>query len=933
MALTAGTRVGVYEIRSLLGVGGMGEVYLARDTRLQRDVAVKVLPDEFAGDATRLARFDREARLLAALNHPNVAAIYGVEGTAGVPAIVMELVDGETLAERLAKGCMQVEEALPVAQQVCEGLEYAHERGIVHRDLKPANVKVTANGKVKLLDFGLARACAGESAREPSSAVSQAITLEHGGTRDGVILGTAAYMSPEQARGKPVDRRADIWAFGCLLYEMLAGRRAFHGETVTDVLAAVVRAEPDWSRLPGNTPPAIRALLERCLRKDPQRRQQSAGDARVAIEEAGERVLESTEVAPGPPPTVWRRLLPWVAGALFGAVLMSALTSGRAPSAPMHFRAVTNFAGVQDYPALSPDGRSVAFISNRDGRYDVYVGLVSGGRLVQVTNDANVEARPCWSPDGGTIAYARLNDSGLWDVWQVPALGGTSRRLVLNASDPTWSSDGRSLAYLNGATGTIWASDASGQNSRGLTKPLPPPFMLAKEPRFSPDGREVAFTARWLGPYGELDVVEVASGRVRQITHDNALAMSPAWSPDGGHIYFASSRGGTLNIWKIAREGGNPEQVTAGQGDDVHPDISADGGRIVSDAPRDLGHRRGGPGGASRCIASAGADHRPGSEPGGSRVLARRHANRLLLAAEGRGEGGGLDRSGRRFGGSPSDPGRPHQHLPPMGHGQPPRGLPVHFTGWVPRASPDVGLRRRPRDDVRDQLRVRLRPRSRRATALSRRAAEALDFRRGAPREESCGIFSPEREGMAHAVVGGRSVHRLCRPAGERGRSERRTLGRGARKLSAPGGAWVGGVVRVRPREHDRLSRGQGRSDRDALEGRMGREGSFAARPAPARLHDLGGNGHELLRPRARRPAPRHQRAGRAAGDDRHAREPPLKGRAGRRPPPWGEQAGVAVAEGHAGCTGKGQLPEPLPVNPASAFQTGASACRASWFA
>jgi eukaryotic-like serine/threonine-protein kinase len=255
MALKVGTKIGPYDIAGPIGVGGMGEVYRARDTKLNRDVALKVLPSAFASDAERMGRFQREAHLLASLNHPNIAAIYGLEESGGLRALVMELVEGQTLAERVALGPMAVDEALPMARQIAEALEYAHEKGIVHRDLKPANVKITPEGNVKVLDFGLAKAAEG-TATMVSPADSPTLTMA--ATQAGVILGTAAYMSPEQAKGKTVDKRGDIWAFGCVLYEMLTGQRAFKGETVTDTVAAVLRAEPEWNELPASTPAPIR---------------------------------------------------------------------------------------------------------------------------------------------------------------------------------------------------------------------------------------------------------------------------------------------------------------------------------------------------------------------------------------------------------------------------------------------------------------------------------------------------------------------------------------------------------------------------------------------------------------------------------------------------------------------------------------------------
>jgi len=296
MPISSGTRLGSYEVVAQIGAGGMGEVYQAHDTTLGRDVAIKVVPEAFAHDSERLSRFQREAKMLAALNHPNIATIYGLEHSNGTHFLIMELVSGETLSERVKReGNVPVEEALKVAVQIAEALEAAHEKGIIHRDLKPANVKVTPEGKVKVLDFGLAKAFAGDVA---DSNPSQSPTLSAVATMQGVLLGTAAYMSPEQARGKAVDRRTDIWAFGCVLYELLTGKQAFAGDDITDILAAVVRAEPNWHALPAAAPLKIRDLLRRCLQKDKTQRLQAAGDARIEIQEALTAPASAEPVAP-----------------------------------------------------------------------------------------------------------------------------------------------------------------------------------------------------------------------------------------------------------------------------------------------------------------------------------------------------------------------------------------------------------------------------------------------------------------------------------------------------------------------------------------------------------------------------------------------------------------------------------------------------------
>ena len=283
VATLTSRRIGVYQVLAPLGAGGMGEVYRARDTKLGRDVAIKILPAAFTAEPTRLARFEREARTLAALNHPNIGAIYGLEYVDGIPALVLELVEGPTLAERLTKGPLPMAEALTIAREIAEGLEAAHEKGIIHRDLKPANIKVTPDGSVKVLDFGLAKIVTIDG---PCEDLSQSPTVTVGGTQENTVLGTAAYMSPEQARGRPVDKRTDIWAFGCVLCELLTGRETFSGETIADILASILEREPDWSALPESTPPSIRRLLQRCLDKEPKRRLRDIGDARMEIEHA-----------------------------------------------------------------------------------------------------------------------------------------------------------------------------------------------------------------------------------------------------------------------------------------------------------------------------------------------------------------------------------------------------------------------------------------------------------------------------------------------------------------------------------------------------------------------------------------------------------------------------------------------------------------------
>jgi tRNA A-37 threonylcarbamoyl transferase component Bud32 len=436
MALSAGTLLGPYEVLAALGAGGMGEVYRAKDTKLGREVAIKVLPGEVARDPERLARFEREAKLLASLNHPNIAQVYGFESTTLPDSstshfLAMELVDGEDLADRL-KRPIPVDETIELARQVATALEEAHEKGIVHRDLKPANVKVTPDGKIKVLDFGLAKAWAGDGAVGASSEeLSQSPTLTRTGTQAGVILGTAGYMSPEQARGRPVDKRADIWAFGVVLYEMLSGRRLFEGETVTDVLASVVKHPIDWGALPSGTPSALRRLLERCLERDPRKRLRDIGDARIEIEGA-----PHASVAAGPrAPSRWpsgRIVAAATATLLLGLVAGGVAMRGTRPGLPRPSGKAWHFAvdvgpglylneAFDPSIALPPDGTMLA--------YSVYGGLLA--QELRPRRMDELEAHPLpgtrrannlfFSPDGQWLAYVTFPDDRLF---KVPVEGG-----------------------------------------------------------------------------------------------------------------------------------------------------------------------------------------------------------------------------------------------------------------------------------------------------------------------------------------------------------------------------------------------------------------------------------------------------------------------------------------------------------------------------
>ena len=392
MALPSGTRIGVYEILAQIGVGGMGEVYRARDTKLGRDVAIKILPELFAADPDRLTRFEREARTLAALNHPNIAHIHGLEQQGRLQALVMELVDGEDLAHRLSRGAIPLPEALPIARQIAEALEAAHEQGIIHRDLKPANIKVKDDGTVRVLDFGLAKALTPDGVASADGMNSPTLTAR--ATQMGFILGTAAYMAPEQARGKVVDRRADIWSFGVVLVELLTGEQAFKGEDVSEVLAKVIERDPDLSRLPPAVPASLRTLLARCLAKDPKQRLRDIGEARIAIDEAqreltgqstssGALSAPAAPIAARPAASAWRRARhgrsPWRRWLRSCGCLRAIAVLRTSAGAAVRRLQIALPQGVELYTAvgaavsLAPDGSSLAIVGVRNGVRQVFL--------------------------------------------------------------------------------------------------------------------------------------------------------------------------------------------------------------------------------------------------------------------------------------------------------------------------------------------------------------------------------------------------------------------------------------------------------------------------------------------------------------------------------------------------------------------------------
>ena len=591
MSLAPGTRIGPYEIVSIVGAGGMGEVYRARDTTLNRDVAIKVLLPAVTADPDRLSRFSREARVLASLNHPHIAQIYGLEDAGGVPALVLEMVEGPTLADRIAHGAIPIGEALQIAAQVAEALEAAHDQGIIHRDLKPANVKVREDGTVKVLDFGLAKALDPSRSSGPDLMNSPTVSLN--ATQVGLILGTAAYMSPEQTKGSAVDTRADLWAFGAVLYEMLTGRRVFGGDDVSEILAHVLMEEPDWNALPARTPLPIRRLLRRCLEKDRKRRLDSAAAARFEVEDAMTAAGDNANGVADSRAT-WRRVLPWAVAGTLGVSLGLALFVGNpqtvAPPAPVRVDVALGvdaaLATVDRGTAaiLSPNGQVFAFVAQRrSGAASLYVRRLDELKATLLAGTEGAHS-PFFSPDGEWIAFfadAKLKKialsggapvtlcdtpdakGGTWGVdgWIVfaPFFPGTDRAGLLRVSS-------------TGGTPTPLTSLAEGEVAHGWPQVLPSGTALLYTGHSSRTNWDDATLVMQPLPTGPRKIIHrggssgryLSSGHIAyihtgkifavpfdlkrlEVTGPPILALdSVASNPNGGSAQFAASETGTV---------------------------------------------------------------------------------------------------------------------------------------------------------------------------------------------------------------------------------------------------------------------------------------------------------------------------------------------------------------------------------------------------
>jgi len=578
MPLTAGARLGPYEVTAPLGAGGMGEVYRARDTRLGREVAVKVLPSHLAESAERRDRFEREARAVAALSHPNILALHDVGREGDTAYAVTELLEGATLRERLRDGPLPLRKATEYATQVALGLAAAHAQGIVHRDLKPDNVFVTTDGRVKILDFGLAR-----QVREALASGSQTSSPTAApGTEPGALLGTVGYMSPEQARGGEADARSDIFAFGCLLREMLTGRRAFQRDSAAETLAAIIREEPEplAATLP-DLPPALERIVGHCLEKSPDERFQSARDLAFDLQSLSTASSSTAPSRPGPVRPLRGR---WLAATLALVAAGLGFLAGRGAresprpgaSGAASFALVTDQPGVESDPALAPDGKSVVYVAEVDGQYDLFLLRVGGRNPTPLTPDSPVDDwQPTLSPDGERIAFRSERDGG--GIFLMDLTGESVRRVSDFGFDPSFSPDGREIVVgtvgfqfpmERSGRGALWAIDVASGRKREVARPSD-----AVQPAWSPHGTRIAYWGLRKDS-GQRDIFtaaadgsELESGGVA-VTDDPALDWSPAWAPDGRHLYFGSNRGGTMSLWRVAideasgRALGAPEAIT-----------------------------------------------------------------------------------------------------------------------------------------------------------------------------------------------------------------------------------------------------------------------------------------------------------------------------------------------------------------------------------
>jgi len=585
MPIQSGTHVGPYEIISAIRAGGMGEVYRAHDPKLGRDVAIKVLPSSFSSDPDRLRRFEQEARAAAALNHPNILAVHQMGTYEGAPYLVSELLEGSTLREQLGRGPMPLRKVIDYGVQIARGLAAAHDKGIVHRDLKPENLFVTKDGRLKILDFGLAKLT------EPNWPLDSKAATVSRGTEPGVVMGTVGYMAPEQVSGKPVDHRADIFAFGAVLYEMLTGKRAFQKATSVETLSAILNEDPPGvSQVVPAIPPALQRVVGRCLEKDPEQRFRSASDLAFALEALSE---SSSVSAAGIARPASRRIRPWVA--VLAALTVLALLAGgglilfrsQEPTGParLEYSQLTDFADSAVSPALSPDGRMLTFIRGADTFYgtgEIYVKILPNGEAVQLTHDRSMKMSPVFSPDGSTIAYTVREKA--WETWVVPVLGGEARIMLPNAEGLTWIDAGHFL-FSEIKTGIHMAVVNSTEMRSGSRDVYVPPRErgMAHRSAISPDHKWVLVAEMDNGGWLPCRVVPFdGSSPGRSVGPQGAGCTYVAWSPDGAWMYFSSDAGGRFHIWRQRFPDGPPQQVTSGAAEEEGIAVAPDGGSLIT---------------------------------------------------------------------------------------------------------------------------------------------------------------------------------------------------------------------------------------------------------------------------------------------------------------------------------------------------------------
>ena len=590
MALSPGTRIGPYEIIAALGAGGMGEVYRARDSRLGREVAIKVLPSSPSQDQDRLRRFEQEARSAGALNHPNIVALYDVGVHDGAPYLVTELLEGATLRDRLREGALTPRKAVEYAVQIAQGLAAAHDKGIIHRDLKPENVFVCRDGRAKILDFGLAKLITPGA----GDATVTRLTLDNQ-TEAGVVMGTAGYISPEQVRGQKADQRSDIFSFGAVLYETLSGERAFGGHSAADRASAILKEDPpDLLSSGRNVPAALDRIVRHCLEKDPEHRFQSARDLAFHLESSA-TISESGVKAALPLPkagvaATWR----WL-GAFFALMAVAAGAwwfRGRLEpsSRTVKFLRLTDYVGLEESPAFSPDGKAVAFVCDSMETRQIWIRLLAGGPPLQITHGPGAHLEPRWSQDSAAIIYFTppAVGSAQGALWEVSALGGDPRQLVPSISGADVSHDGKRLAFfrLNGKQTELVVTGRDGSNPRVVMQVVT--TFSYRQPRWSPDDTNIAYLHSQENWSDDLYLVSSAGGAPRRLTGDVTLMSGVAWSPDGGHLIYSSARGSTLlylptlHLWQISKSGGEVQQLTFGEAGDESPDVDRDGRVVVS---------------------------------------------------------------------------------------------------------------------------------------------------------------------------------------------------------------------------------------------------------------------------------------------------------------------------------------------------------------